>query len=54
MPIEALLFKSSGRLFHILRSSYEGRYSIMSLYSESQFDSQEISPNFRVFKSVVK
>ena len=27
MPNEALLFKSSGRLFHILRSAYDGRYS---------------------------
>ena len=26
MPNEALLLKSSGRLFYILRSAYEGRY----------------------------
>ena len=27
IPDEALLFKSSGSLFHLLRSAYDGRYS---------------------------
>jgi len=67
MPNEALLFKSSGRLFHILRSApcclgglggpqwgllqislpYD---SLMSLYSECQFDSKKICQNVEFLK----
>ena len=50
MPNKALLFKSSGRLFHILRSAYEGRYPNEPVFRMPIW-SFKIS---KIFKSVVK
>ena len=42
MPNVALLFKSSGSLFHILRNAYEGRYSI-----EPEFEFNEVKARLK-------
>ena len=48
MPNVALLFKSSGSLFHILRNAYEGRYSI-----EPEFEFNEVQARLKSAKKPV-